>query len=392
MLRKKEAYTIITPIPKHIPRQLALDILHSHEEIISLSPLVTEIHPTKTPRDAPTDEYYSTWYEITERIQYIPGFGKAGSGTITFKGCFHDMPWGLQTHIYAPLSIDMRTKFRIGGNQPGEPAERAELGVGVPTEGLYLREDIEIRANITLVSYVKAQLKASSKILVDRLIKKAELLDSGALLAMMEDGKLKTINPANLPQTTTQPPSSPGMAYQSLNPNMQPPSSPGMPYKSLSPNMQPAYPYAPSPSAQAYNQNRYSQQSIQSSQPAYGIELPGDTYYQDPGKSPSQGYLHPQYSPHPSHISPHSDHSGGSPQVNQNRWSEHYQSQSGSRPQSYASDVGPMRSPMLDQKAMGRSPVELPTTTEDHEDREIPPPPYRGNDKAAAERTGVEKS
>lgn len=98
MLRKKEVYTQITPLPSHIPRQLAIDILHSHSEIITLNPLVLEHHPIKAPRDAAADEYYSTWYEITERIQYLPGMGKLGSGKISFKGCFHDMPWGMTQH------------------------------------------------------------------------------------------------------------------------------------------------------------------------------------------------------------------------------------------------------------------------------------------------------
>jgi hypothetical protein len=77
---KKVAYTNITPIPSHIPRQLAIDVLHSHGEIIELNPLVLEHHPIKAPRDAPADEFFSVWHEITERIQYIPGAGKLGSG------------------------------------------------------------------------------------------------------------------------------------------------------------------------------------------------------------------------------------------------------------------------------------------------------------------------
>jgi hypothetical protein len=91
VLRKKENYTHITPIPSHIPRQLAIEILHSHSEIITLNPLVLDHKPIKAPRDAKADEYYSTWYEITERIQYIPGLGKFGSGKLSFNGCFHDM-------------------------------------------------------------------------------------------------------------------------------------------------------------------------------------------------------------------------------------------------------------------------------------------------------------
>ncbi|KAJ5306588.1 hypothetical protein PENANT_c031G05951 [Penicillium antarcticum] len=200
MMRKKEAYTQITPIPSNVPRQLALDILHSHSEIITLNPLVLSHRPIKAPRDAVSDEYYSTWYEITERVQYLPGLGKMGSGKISFKGCFHDETWGLKTHTYAPMSIDLQSKWRIAGNQPDEPPDlegREPRSAGAPANGLYLREDVEISCNLTLMSFVKGQLKAASKVLVDRLIKKAELLDEGALQAMMEDGKLRTFNPAD---------------------------------------------------------------------------------------------------------------------------------------------------------------------------------------------------
>ncbi|CAN8096716.1 unnamed protein product [Discula destructiva] len=199
MLRKKEVFTIITPIPGFIPRQLAIDILHSHSEVITLNPLVLDHRPIKAPRNAASDEFYSTWYEIEQRIQYIPGIGKMGSGKITFTGCFHDMPWGLQTHIYAPMNVDLKNRYRISGNQPGfEPPETQEIGLsslGAPSDGLYLRDDIEIKCNYAVASFVKSQLKAASKDMVARIIKKAELLDAGVLHAMIENGKLKTINP-----------------------------------------------------------------------------------------------------------------------------------------------------------------------------------------------------
>lgn len=200
MLRKKEAYTVVTPIPGFIPRQLAIDMLHAHSEVITLNPLVLSHRPIPAPRTAAADEYYSTWYEIVERIQYVPGIGRAGSGQITFCGCFHDLPWGLQTHIYAPLNIHLRHRYRVAGNQPGleRPDENRELGLeelGAPRDGLYLREDIEIKCNIAMVSFVKAQLRAASRQMLDRFVKKAELLDAGILQAMMENGKLKTVNP-----------------------------------------------------------------------------------------------------------------------------------------------------------------------------------------------------
>ncbi|BDD63069.1 hypothetical protein MPDQ_003645 [Monascus purpureus] len=197
MMQKKDVYTNITPLPSFIPRQLAIDLIHSHSEIITLNPLVLTHHAIPAPRDAPADEYYSAWYEIVQRIQVMPGMGRLGSSKISFRGCFHNVPWGVQTHIYAPMGIDLRHNYRIGGNQPGEPPESRELGLDIPAEGLYLREDIQIRCNFTMMPFVRGTLKSATKVLVDRLIRKAELLDAGVLRAMMEDGRLKTINPAD---------------------------------------------------------------------------------------------------------------------------------------------------------------------------------------------------
>jgi len=196
-MKKRTLYTNFTPLPSNIPRQLAVDMLHNHGEIIELSPLVLEHHPVEAPKNAAADEYFAVWHEITERIQFLPGMGKMASSKISFKGVFHDMPWGLQTHIYAPMGVETRQKLQIRGNQPGEPREIRELGeTSAPHEGLYLREDVEITCNRAMAGFVKKELKAGTRVLVDRLMKKAELLDAGALDAMLENGRLKTINPA----------------------------------------------------------------------------------------------------------------------------------------------------------------------------------------------------
>lgn len=296
MLRKKEAYTVITPIPSFIPRQLALDILHSHSEVITLNPLVLSHKPIPAPRNAASDEFYSTWYEITERVQVLPGAGRLGSSKIVFNGCFHDMPWGIQTHIYAPFNIDLRNKYRIGGNMPGiEPPEVREIGLEAPKDGLYLREDIEIRCNISLTSFVKAQLKAASKEMVDRIIRKAELLDSGALQAMMApDGRLKTVNPNDRSQTagpyggveaTSPTPSSasPAPLFSRPTPSPTYPYAPGARPPSASPGPYPAQPYqamAPPPPIPPKEQPQQYQT----------MELPGDYYYAN-----QHPQMHPVY-------------------------------------------------------------------------------------------------
>ncbi|CRL17740.1 unnamed protein product [Penicillium camemberti] len=271
MMRRKDVYTNITPIPASVPRQLALDILHSHSEIITLNPLVLSHQPIKAPRDAVADEYYSTWYEITERVQYVPGLGKMGSGKISFKGCFHNVAWGLETHMYAPMGIDIRSKWRIAGNQHDEaPEPRDGRADGVPKTGLYLREDIEIECNRTLISFVKGQLKAASKVLVDRLIKKAELLDAGVLQAMMEDGKLTTYNPADRSSRIIREPS-----YSSRRQSDQ-----------MSRSSSSRVPTSPTDSVQFGSvasgyapPSQYGQEHRKS----FAVELPADFYHPQPG-------------------------------------------------------------------------------------------------------------
>jgi|SRR2546423_8064603 len=193
---KRVLFTTITPLPAHIPRKLAVALLQNHKEMIELNPLVIDHHPISAPKNAAADEFFAVWHEMTDRVQYVPGMGKMASSKVTYKGVFHDMPWGLQTHIYAPLGLDIRDKWQIRGNQPGEPREVRELGDPAPHDGLYLREDVDMTCPRMMVGFVKKNLVTAHAVLVDRLLKKAELLDAGVLQAMFEEGKLSTVNPA----------------------------------------------------------------------------------------------------------------------------------------------------------------------------------------------------
>lgn len=350
-----------------------------------MNPLVTGFKPIKAPRDAPSDEYYSTWYEITERIQYIPGLGKLGSGTISFNGCFHDMPWGLQSHIYvgSPANVDLRNKYRIAGNQPGVeapgPQEMGLAALGAPKDGLYLHEDIEIKCNFAMVSFVKAQLKAASKEMVNRIIKKAELLDAGVLSAMIEDGKLRTVNPNDRSTTLQYPGAGAGSA-----PNSPPLGSPGIPYTVPRPLTMQPQPYGSRPGtsgsqAPAYqagqkaNHQRYSELPYSNAPPAVVMELPGD--YPPPASSLQPG----QPSPGFAQSSTKSDQSyKSSPDPNGNwRWSQSQPSPGlqQSRPTSMSSEGGGsigVASPGLDNKGFTN---ELSTHSETRE--EHTPAPLR---------------
>lgn len=294
-LKKTFYQTTYTAIPSHIPRQLAIDLLHNHSEIIELNPLVIGHQAIKAPPKAPADEYYSTWYDIQQRIQFIPGTGKVGASKISFHGVFHDLPNGLQTHAYPPGGIDLRHKYSINGNQPGEPPQAKELGSGAPTSGLYLKEEVEIRCNIMMIGFVKKELRSATDVLTARLLKKAELVDAGILHAMMDQGRLTTVNPAN--RSSTIPLSSPGLASgfpQSPRSNHVPYQPQRLPseHGSFSAELPGSQTGARQSQYGSQHGSQYGPQFGQPSPRGLGFELPAENTYpvqQQPGYSHQSG-------------------------------------------------------------------------------------------------------
>lgn len=189
------SYTNIHPLPANIPRQLALDLLHSHEELIRLNQLVTDVKPVPAPANAEAEERDAEWYQVTESVPILPRMKKR----IVFKVCFYNQSWGVQSHQIMPGLIEMRDSHRIGGNEPGsgEPPEAREIGITKPKEGLYIREDINVDLHVPFIGpFVKKTTQEALGQMIDRMKRKAELLDEGRLLAMFENGKLKTTKAA----------------------------------------------------------------------------------------------------------------------------------------------------------------------------------------------------
>jgi hypothetical protein len=150
--------------------------LRDHFEMIDLNPLVIERHKSKPPPNADKEEYHATWYQITDKIQYMPG----AKSSVSYFGCFHDLADGLQTHVYAPAGLEIRGRWTLGGSLPGEPLQPVEIGLGIPRTGLWLREDVDMKCNIVLTSFVRKTLKKSHAHLVDRLVEKAHIQEAAA--------------------------------------------------------------------------------------------------------------------------------------------------------------------------------------------------------------------
>jgi hypothetical protein len=124
-------------------------------------------------------------------VKYLPG--NLANGSVSYHAVFHDLPDGLQTHVYAPLGLDIRAKWSVGGSLPGEPKQPVELGLGIPREGLYLREDVKMKCNIMMLSFVKKTFKESHSKLVDRLVEKAHIIESKIANERLQG--LKTVAP-----------------------------------------------------------------------------------------------------------------------------------------------------------------------------------------------------
>ncbi|KAG4433587.1 hypothetical protein IFR05_010934 [Cadophora sp. M221] len=170
----KTLFTTITPLPPGVSRSTVLETLHDHLEMIDLNPAHTERHRINPPPEATPEEYHCAWYQITDTISYLPGY----KGKVSFKACFHDLANGLQNHVYAPMGLDIKEKWTLGGNMPGEPVMPAEIGIGAPISGLYLREDVEMKCNFLMTRFVRKTLKDALATLVARLVVKAQLQEA----------------------------------------------------------------------------------------------------------------------------------------------------------------------------------------------------------------------
>ena len=175
-MSKRSVFTNVTPLPGHVSRETAVALLHDHVEMIEMNPLVIRLEPTTAPPNATPEEVkVMHWYSITDEIVYVPG--TKVKGETTYKAGFYNLPVGLQTHVFAPAGVDIKTKWSVGGSLPGEEKESVELGLSAPREGLYIREDADLRCSVFVMNFVKRNLKRGHHVLCERLIKKALLAE-----------------------------------------------------------------------------------------------------------------------------------------------------------------------------------------------------------------------
>ncbi|KAL1961181.1 hypothetical protein VTO42DRAFT_3126 [Malbranchea cinnamomea] len=191
MFKTTTSISITTPVPLTISRAALLAILHDHQEMIKLNPLVVQYQPCSRPpspsrrsssssqeeagigrrtgedeeneRTAGASSGEMEWYRITDEIlpyHFLP-FSR-----VVYTAGFRDAPDGLHTRTYAPMGLRMEGRWTVG------PREEAEEG-----GRLYLTEEVRMTCSWLTRAFVQRALKKSHAVLTEKLIEKAAKSD-----------------------------------------------------------------------------------------------------------------------------------------------------------------------------------------------------------------------
>ncbi|KAK8075175.1 hypothetical protein PG997_009838 [Apiospora hydei] len=172
-------------LPRNVTRQAVIEFLHSHEDIIDLSPLVKERHPIKAPASAPPHMpqqqqlgQAASWWSITDKISYLPGH--LLNGTYTYTGAFVNKSTGLEAYIDAPAGTSLKDVWSVVQSPKSTaPSSSSSSQATTPAQSgetdLYIRVDTSARCHFALRGFVRKMLKKSHAELVRRLAAKTQL-------------------------------------------------------------------------------------------------------------------------------------------------------------------------------------------------------------------------
>lgn len=157
----RTVFTSMTPLPSHISRERAVQKLHDHAAMIEQNPLVIHYEQCQPSVNAPADEYQRTWYELTDRISFLPFL----HGRVRYRANFEDTPHGIRTHVFAPMRVDIRSQWSVVDDQ-----SHGQRQPGASMSKLYLQEEVDLRCPIGATRYVRKTLTRSHSELVARLM------------------------------------------------------------------------------------------------------------------------------------------------------------------------------------------------------------------------------
>ncbi|KAK3675966.1 hypothetical protein LTR78_004158 [Recurvomyces mirabilis] len=178
MFRTTFTNNVADPIPQDVYPDTVTKLLHNHEFLITMSPIVTR-HEERD-RDEETGKIS---YEVYEKLDLLP-FG-LWKYEIRFTCAFQNRPDGVVSYIQAPMGFNSRAEYtiRTARHDDGEAILNAyeNVGFGGTTGGtaMVLDEVIESTCSVLFKPFVEMTMVPVRRKMHAQIIAKAREMDRG---------------------------------------------------------------------------------------------------------------------------------------------------------------------------------------------------------------------
>ena len=126
-------------LPAGITADAVIAMLHDHNTVVHLNPLVKSVEDIEAPSHAAEEYKGLPWKKVVDEIAYLPaGIWK---GSVEYEACFEDRPNGIKANVWAPMGLTTSSTWAVIDAKDGE--------------GLVLSEDCETRCSFLMMPFVK---------------------------------------------------------------------------------------------------------------------------------------------------------------------------------------------------------------------------------------------
>jgi len=163
MFRTTFTNNVTTLIPSDVDHQTIIKLLHDHDFLITMSPIVTRHSPRD--KDPATDKIT---YDVWENIDLLPfGWWKH---ELHFTASFQNKDNGVVSWIEAPLGFNSKADYSIRGAKAEDDLKAAE---GSDSSGMVLEENIESSCNLVFKPFVEMTMVPVRKKMHAQIVEKA---------------------------------------------------------------------------------------------------------------------------------------------------------------------------------------------------------------------------
>jgi len=178
MFRTTFTNHVADPIPQDVHPDTVIKLLHNHDYLITMSPIVT--HHEELDRDRETGKVS---YEVYEKLDLLP-FG-LWKYEIRFTCAFQNKADGVVSYIQAPMGFNSKADYtiRTARHDDGEAILNAYENIGsggtAGTTAMVLDEAIESTCSVLFKVFVEMTMVPVRRKMHAQVIAKAQEMDRG---------------------------------------------------------------------------------------------------------------------------------------------------------------------------------------------------------------------